>query len=87
VTFGGVPFSQASSAEQVRVSFAMACALNPTLRVVRIMDGSLLDSDSLGMIRQAAEAADMQVFIEMVGAASDDPAAVVISDGEVISRG
>lgn len=87
VTFGGVPFSQASSAEQVRVSFAMACALNPTLRVVRIMDGSLLDSDSLGMIRQAAEAADMQVFIEMVGADSDDPAAVVISDGEVISRG
>lgn len=83
VTFGGVPFSQASAAEQVRVSFGMACALNPTLRVVRIMDGSLLDSDSMAAIRKAAEAADMQVFIEVVGDTSDDPAAVIISDGEV----
>ncbi|MGO2634791.1 MAG: AAA family ATPase, partial [Galactobacter sp.] len=32
VTFQGVPFKQASSAEQIRVSLAMAIALNPGLR-------------------------------------------------------
>jgi hypothetical protein len=86
VTFGGVPFAQASAAEQIRVSLGMACALNPTLRVIRIMDGSLLDSDSMALVRAAAEEYDMQVFLEVVGDGGDDPAAVVIEDGSVVSR-
>lgn len=86
VTFNGVPFSQASSAEQIRVSLAMAMALNPTLRVIRIMDGSLLDADSMAAIRAAAEENDVQVFLEMVGDGGGDPAAVVIEEGEVLVR-
>ena len=81
VTFNGVPFSQASSAEQIRVSLAMAMALNPQLRVVRILDGSLLDDDSMRQVAEMASAADYQVWIERV---SDDSAtAVVIEDGTV----
>jgi DNA repair exonuclease SbcCD ATPase subunit len=82
VTYNGIPFSQASSAEQIQVSLAMAMNLNPTLRVIRIMDGSLLDADSLAAIAAAASAADYQVWIERVG---DDGAvgAVVIEDGEI----
>lgn len=87
VTFGGVPFSQASSAEQIRVSLAMAMALNPSVRVIRIMDGSLLDSDSLAAVREAAAEHDFQIFLEMVGdAETADPASVVISDGSVVGR-
>lgn len=87
VLFHGVPFTQASSAEQIRVSLAMAMSLNPDLRVVRIMDGSLLDSDSMAAIRQAAEEHDVQVWIEVVGdATTADPAAVVIEDGQVVER-
>ena len=84
VTFGGVPFGQASSAEQIRVSLAMAMALNPTLRVIRIMDGSLLDSDSMAAIRAAAEEHDVQVWIEVVGDGDGDPATIVIDDGEIV---
>jgi hypothetical protein len=82
VTYNGIPFSQASSAEQIQVSLAMAMNLNPTLRVIRIMDGSLLDADSLAAIAAAASAADYQVWIERV---DDDGAvgAVVIEDGEI----
>ena len=36
VTFNGIPLSQASSAEQIRVSMAIAMATNPKLRVIRI---------------------------------------------------
>jgi hypothetical protein len=56
--------------------------LNPTLRVIRIMDGSLLDADSLAAIAAAASAADYQVWIERV---DDDGAvgAVIIEDGEI----
>lgn len=86
VTFNGVPFGQASSAEQIRVSLAMAMGMNPTLRVIRIMDGSLLDEDSMAEIRAAAEQNDVQVWIEVVGDTSADPASIVIEDGEVVNQ-
>lgn len=82
VTFQGVPFSQASSAEQIRVSLAMAMSLNPRLRVIRILDGSLLDADNLALIEQMAAEQDYQVWIERVSDPSET--AVVIEDGEVI---
>lgn len=83
VTYNGVPFSQASSAEQIRVSLAMAMSLNPKLRVIRILDGSLLDADSLALITAQAAEADYQVWIERVEDAS--ASAVVIEDGQVAS--
>lgn len=81
VTFGGVPFSQASAAEQIRVSLAMAMALNPRLRVIRILDGSLLDADNLALIADMARDQDYQVWIERVSDRSQS--AVVIEDGAV----
>ena len=81
VTFNDIPFAQASSAEQLKVSVAMGITLNPTMRVMLIRDGSLLDEDSLTMIATMAEQHEFQVFIERVGDA--DPAAVVIEDGMV----
>lgn len=81
VTYGGVPFSQASSAEQIRVSLAMAMALNPKLRVLRIKDGSLLDADAMSLIREQVAERDFQLWIERVGDA--DEGAVIIEDGAV----
>ena len=82
VTYQGVPFAQASSAEQIKISLGMAMALNPKLRVLRIVDGSLLDDESMQTVRDMAAEHDFQVWIETVGS-SDDPAAVVIEDGRV----
>lgn len=81
VTFQGVPFSQASSAEQIRVSIAMAMSLNPKLRVIRILDGSLLDADSLALINEMAASHDYQIWVERVADGSD--MGVVIEDGAV----
>lgn len=81
VTYQGVPFSQASSAEQIRVSLGMAMAANPDLRVIRIMDGSLLDDDAMTAIREQVAERDFQLWIERVGDADDG--AVIIEDGEV----
>jgi DNA repair exonuclease SbcCD ATPase subunit len=82
VTFRGVPFAQCSGAEQLKISLAMAMRLNPTLRVIRITDGSLLDEESLKQVAAMAEAEDYQVWVERV---ADEPsgAAVYIEDGEV----
>lgn len=80
--FNGSPFSQASDAEKRRVSFAMACALNPELRIALIRDASLLDDESLADIARLAEEHDMQVWLELVG--KGDATAIVIEDGAVL---
>lgn len=83
VIYNGVPFSQSSSAEQIRVSLAMAMSLNPELRVIRILDGSLLDAENMALISEMAADKDYQVWIERV--ADGSGIGVVIEDGEVAS--
>jgi DNA repair ATPase RecN len=77
VTYQGVPFSQASSAEQLRVSVAMASAMSPEIRVGLIRDGSLLDSTNLALIGDIADEQDFQLWIERV----DGTIGFVIEDG------
>lgn len=81
VLYNGVPFEQASSAEQLRVSVAIAIAGNPKLRVIRIQDGSLLDDTSMELLAEMARENDMQVWIERVQ--SGGKVGVVIEDGAV----
>ncbi len=82
VTYQGVPFAQASSAEQIRVSVAMAMAMNPKLRVLRIKDGSLLDAEAMEALRTQVDENDFQLWIEVV-TTSTEGGAVIIEDGEV----
>lgn len=81
VTFNGVPFDQASSAEQLRVSVALAMAANPKLRVVRIKEGSLLDDQNVALIAAMARERDYQVWLETCHPSGRS--AVVIEDGAV----
>lgn len=67
VVFRGLPLNQASDAEQLMVSTAIAAALSPELRVIRIRDGSLLDDKSLAWLAKFADERDMQIWIEIVG--------------------
>lgn len=66
VLFNDVPLAQASDAEQLRVGVAVATALNPKLRVIRVREGSTLDSDGIALLGQLAQEADMQVWVERV---------------------
>lgn len=81
VLLNGQPFEQASDAEQLRASVAIAMAGNPKLRVIRIRDGSLLDSNSMKLLGDMATADDFQVWIETVD--SSGKQAVVLEDGRV----
>lgn len=82
VTFGGLPFTQASTSEQLRVSVAIGLALNPTLKVLLIRNGNMLDGDSLKTVAAQAEAAGAQVWVEWV-TANADGMSVMIEDGKV----
>ncbi len=81
VTLDGLPFCQASSSQQLRVSVAIGLALNPKLRVLLVRDGSLLDPDSLKLLGQLAKEHDAQVWLERVSDGKE--VTVVIEDGAV----
>lgn len=81
VTLDGQPFEQASDAQRLRASIAIAGAMAPKLKVIRVRDGSRLDSKGLAMVAEYAEANDLQVWVEKV----DETGQVgfVIEDGEL----
>lgn len=79
VTYRGLPLEQASGAEQLRVSVAIAMAMSPTLRVLRIQDGSLLDDRSLALLEAMAREHDFQVWIEQVD--TSGTVGIVMEDG------
>lgn len=83
ITLNGLPFDQASDAEQLRVSCAIAMSANPKLRVIRVRDGSLLDEDAMALLAKMADDHDMQVWIEAVD--SSGRVGIVLEDGRVAS--
>lgn len=83
VTYQGVPFSQASSAQKLQVSLAMAMALNPTLRVIRIDNASLLDSEHLAVVERMAKEKDYQIWAEVIDESGH--VGVYIEEGKVVN--
>ncbi len=81
VLYNDIPFSQISSAEQLKVSLSIAMAMNQELKVIRIMDGSLLDEDNLKAIQEMTDDKDYQVWIEKVD--SSGKVGFYIEDGEI----
>lgn len=81
VTFEGLPLAQASQAAQMRISVAIAAAMNPKLRVMLIRDGSLVDEEGLALLEGLAKEFDLQIWIERVG--KKDKCAVIIENGQV----
>ena len=80
VTLDGLPFQQASSSEQLKVSMAICAKMNPRLKLCRIKDGALLDESKLALLHSMAEQLGVQVLMEVVG---EGDATIVIEDGTV----
>lgn len=81
VSYRGKPLSQASSAEAIQVSLAIAMAQQPRLRVIHIRDGSLLDDESKAEVFKFAKKHALQVWMETVR--TDNEQAIVIENGRI----
>lgn len=81
VLIDGFPFAQAAANKKIRTSVALAMAFNPKIRVIRMTDGSLLDSDAMKAVAELAKERDYQVWIERV--ADNATVGIVIEDGHV----
>ena len=82
ITFGGLPFKQASTSEQIRVSVAVGFALHPTLKLLIVRNGNALDDDSMRLVAAEAERAGGQVLMEYVTKNAGE-VSVLIEDGHV----
>ena len=67
VTFHGLPFDQASTAEQVQVSGAIAISQHPDLDLMLIDDGEKFDQTSLELMASMAEKAGITIIMAKVG--------------------
>jgi DNA repair exonuclease SbcCD ATPase subunit len=90
ITFGeddilldGLPFDQASTARKIRVSTALLMALKPSLRVLLVREGSLLDRDARAALEADAKANNFVVLMECVSESIDGDG-VMIEDGEIV---
>jgi hypothetical protein len=83
VLFNGFALADASTAEQDEVSFGIAIAANPRLRIAMIRHGSLHDAKSLARIERLAIEKDVQVFIESVR--TNSPIGIVLDAGHVVA--
>lgn len=81
VTYQGLPFSQASGAQRMRVGIAIGMAANPELRVIMLDGYESLDCDQRAIVEQMAQEHDFQVWATSVS--SDGTVGIYIEDGEI----
>lgn len=81
VRIDGVPFDQAGSSKQWRISVAMGLADKPKLRIGFVHDGSLLDDEAMLELEKIAEEYDAQIWVERVG--TTGKVGIIIEDGMV----
>ena len=79
--FNDLALKQASQAQQIDVSIALAMMQNPKLRVLWVRQGALLDPDYLALIIKVADEFDVQLLIERVGKGPE--CGVIIEEGQV----
>lgn len=86
VRLNGVPFAQANSAAQLRAGVGIVLADNPTIRVVLIRQGSLLDSAGMADLHRVMEEYDAQALVERVTDGGTGTG-FFIEDGELAEGG
>lgn len=83
ITFNGIPLAQCSDGEKLMISLGISMALNPTLRVLRIKDGSLLDEKNRKIIYDRIKDNEFQLWMEAVS--SDKSVGIFIEDGSIVA--
>lgn len=81
VTYNGIPLSEASSAEQIRVSTAIGMAGKPDLRFLLIREASLLDDEGMAILEEMAHEHDFQVLCEVVD--TSGKVGIYMEEGEI----
>lgn len=85
ILIDGIPLSQKSRAEQIKISARIGIEMHPELKILCIKVGSILDSESYEVLKELAEEYDYQILVETVGERPGENC-IVMRAGAVISR-
>jgi len=83
LTIDGLPFTQRSDAEKLRISMEIAAATNPQIRVILLRRANDLDNNALEVVKAFAKEKRFQIWAEKIHP-SDAPA-IVLEEGEAVS--
>lgn len=81
ILLNGIPLDQCSAAQRLRTSVAIAMAVNPRLKVLRINEGSLLDRRGMQIIAEMCEGRGYQAWVEKVD--DDAKSGFIIEEGRL----
>lgn len=82
LTYKGLPFDRASSAQQLCVSVPLVFAKDRKLKFAYIKDGALLDDESLALVARLTAECGGQLIMERVGHGRECD--VILVDGESV---
>lgn len=89
--YNSVPLAQCSDGEKLMVSMGISMALNPTMRVLRIKDGSLLGTKNLKILSDLVKDKGYQLWLEKVADRDQyengGKVGIYIEEGEVVAMG
>lgn len=83
IMFNGIPFLECSMAEKIKIAVAICVKTNSDAKIMRLEDGSLLDSDSLKEIEEMAKESGTQIWVEIVEQGKDN-SALIIEEGHIV---
>ncbi len=84
IRYNGVCLQECSTAERIKVSFAIGVASNYKLRMIFIREGSLLDKKNMKLIKELAKEKDYNIIIELLNDNGEEGMKIVIEQGEVV---
>ena len=84
VKYEGVPMDQISSGRSIDISADIAIALNPTLRIMLMREGSLLDSKMFARLAAKVEGKGYQWWVERVDESGEQ--GFYIEEGELVAE-
>lgn len=89
--YNSIPLAQCSDGAKLMIGTAISMALNPTMRVLRIKDGSLLGPKNMALLTDLVKEKGYQCWIERVMDQDQfnqsGKVGIFIEEGEIISGG
>lgn len=82
--YEGFPLSDCSTAERIKVGIGILVAKDPVLRAFTIRDASVLDENSLALVRELCDEYNLQAFYESTVDLGDELPQVKIVDGNSV---
>ncbi len=83
VLVGGLPVSEHSTAEKIKIAVTLNAKFSPHLKVIYVKDGSLLDKDTLLELEELSISEEMLFLVELVGEREEG---IVMRSGEIIDE-